>query len=78
MPRLVRPRRVWLRRRDGDALSRRWRGVLVVDVLIEGSCITRVRFYTPCTYSADDRARISVTHRTPCTESADDRARRFP
>ena len=27
--------------------------------------------------SADDRARILVTHRTPCTECADDRARRL-
>ena len=75
VPRLVRPRRVWLRRRDGDVLSRRWRGV--VDVLIEGCCITRVRFDTPCIYSADDHARIFVTHRTPCIESADDRAHRF-
>ena len=74
VPRLVRPRRVWLRRRDGDALSRRWRGVLVVDVLIEGSCITRVRFYTPCTESADDRARRMMTRRTPCIVSADGRA----
>jgi hypothetical protein len=30
---------------------------------------------TPCTESADDRARIFVTRRTPCIESADDRAR---
>ena len=32
---------------------------------------------TPCTESADDRARRMQTHRTPCTESADDRARIF-
>jgi hypothetical protein len=32
---------------------------------------------TPCTESADDRARRLLPHRTPCTESADDRAHRF-
>ena len=32
---------------------------------------------TPCTESADDRARIFVTRRTPCTESVHDRARRL-
>ena len=32
---------------------------------------------TPCTESADDRARILMPHRTLCTESAHDCARRF-
>ena len=32
---------------------------------------------TPCTESADDRARRFLTHSTPCRNSADDRARRF-
>ena len=32
---------------------------------------------TPCTESADDRARRFLTHSTPCRNSADDRARRL-
>ena len=64
-----------MRRRFGNRLARSTCdedaavGVLIDDALSIS--------YTPCTESADDRARRFVNHRTPCSESADDRARRL-